>query len=471
LVVLIVVAGALGGLWAYFWQQSSQESLRIDSLVFEAQQIRGDLYRQLKEITRSRLIDDPSALNLYWEHLYDIDHLFNQLEQQATGPTEIHAIKTMRTAYELMQTEMNKLFANPHPVDGAIWMHLLDPAYEAWILGDFETAFHRFQQLIARQRQQLEAKFAYWMRLAPILLPIPVLLAVGLLVYSHYRIKRGFAQPMATVTSGARLISQGQLDHAIPEQGVAEVAQLSHSINNMAKDLAASRNALIENERQATLGALVPVVAHNIRNPLASIRAAAQILADTDSRNELRETREDIIETVDRLGRWLGTLLFYLNPLEPQKKPVRLSTVVEGALTPLKTKLEERDLKILRQNWTSDDAVHADIDLLEQAIHGLVNNAIEASPQGAEIRLAIEPQESSVELRIDDQGPGMRDAPQPTDRLPGPTTKRFGTGLGIPFAFKVCQAHGGRLAFEQLTCGGTRVRVIIPVPPSGQLST
>lgn len=470
LVVLIVVAGALGGLWVYFWQQSSQESLRIDSLVFEAQQIRGDLYRQLKEITRSRLIDDPSALNLYWEHLYYIDHLFNQLEQQATGATEMHAITTMRTAYELMQTEMNKLFANPHPVDGAIWMHLLDPAYEEWILGDFETAFNQFQQLIARQRHHLEAKLTYWMRLAPILLPIPVLLAAGLLVYSHYRIKRGFALPMATVTSGARRISQGQLDQIVPEQGVAEVAQLAHSINNMAKDLASSRDALIEKERQAALGALVPVVAHNIRNPLASIRAAAQMLSETDAAEELRETRADIIETVDRLGRWVNTLLFYLNPLEPQKKSVGLSTVVEGALKPLKTKLEERDLKILRRNWTNNDSVHADIDLLEQALHGLLNNAIEASPQGAAIRLTIEPQGSSVELWIDDQGSGMRDAPQPTDRLPGPTTKRFGTGLGIPFAFKVCQAHGGKLAFERPTCGGTRVRMSIPVHPGEQPS-
>ncbi len=334
LVVLIVVTGALGGMWAYFWQQSSQESLRIDSLLFEAQQIRGDLYRQLKEITRSRLIDDPVVLNQYWQYLYQIDRLFYQLEGQTTGPAEIDAVKAMRTGYEMMQTEINKLFANPRPIGKPIRMHTIDPAYEEWILGDFETAFRQFQQLITHRRQQLEMNLAYWMSMAPILLPIPVLLAAGLLVYSHYRLKRGFVRPMAAVTNGALRISQGHLDHTITEQGVVEVAQLAESINNMAKELASSRDALIENERQAALGALVPVVAHNIRNPLAGIRAAAQILDNTDSPDELNETREDIIETVDRLERWLGTLLFYLNPLEPQLKPVSLSAVVAGEVQP-----------------------------------------------------------------------------------------------------------------------------------------
>jgi signal transduction histidine kinase len=270
---------------------------------------------------------------------------------------------------------------------------------------------------------------------------------------------------MAAVTNGAQRISQGHLDHTIAEQGVAEVAQLAESINNMAKELASSRDALIENERQAALGALVPVVAHNIRNPLAGIRAAAQMLDNTDSPDEFHETREDIIETVDRLERWLGTLLFYLNPLEPQIKSVNLSTVVAGALKPLKTKLEERGLKIQSRNGKTDDLVHVDIDLLEQAIHGLLNNAVEASPHGAQITLSIEAREQEVELMVDDEGPGMSNTPQPTDRLPGPTTKRFGTGLGIPFAFKVCHAHGGKLAFERSPRGGTRARVIIPATP------
>jgi signal transduction histidine kinase len=463
-----MVTGALGGMWAYFWQQSSQESMRIDSLLFEAQQIRGDLYRQLKEITRSRLIDDPSALNQYWQYLYHIDLLFYQLEEQTTGPAEIDAVKTMRTAYEMMQTEMNKLFADPRPIGEPIQLHIIDPAYEEWILGDFESAFSQFQQLITHRRQQLEKNLAYWMGMAPILLPIPLLLAAGLLVYSHYSLKRGFANPMAAVTNGALRISQGHLEHTITEQGVVEVTQLAASINNMAKELASSRDALIENERQAALGALVPVVAHNIRNPLAGIRAAAQMLDNTDSPDEIDETREDIIETVDRLERWVGTLLFYLNPLEPQIKPVSLSTVVTGALKPLKTKLEERGLRIQTRNWKIDDLVHVDVDLLEQAIHGLLNNAVEASPHGARITLSIEPREQAVELTVDDEGPGMSSTPQPTDRLPGPTTKRFGTGLGIPFAFKVCQAHGGKLAFERLPRGGTRARVIIPAPPIEQ---
>ena len=64
---------------------------------------------------------------------------------------------------------------------------------------------------------------------------------------------------------------------------------------------------------------------------------------------------------------------------------------------------------------------------------------------------------------IDDQGPGMPFDPQPDSLSPGPSTKRFGTGLGIPFAFKVCQAHGGRIAFQRAPDGGTRVRLFVPI--------
>lgn len=467
--LLVIITGVMGGLWAYFWQQTSHESVRINALLFEAQQVRGDLYRQFKEITRASAMGDPYVLDQYWRRLYLIDQHFYNLQQQAESRAERRAIHAMQHSYSIMQAEINKFLASP--VNDAARVRLTDPAYEQWMLGEFEDAFLHFSQLVGEQRRALEQTLAYWTRLAPILTPAPILVAIALLVISHRSFQRGFVRPMRAVVSGSQEISQGHLDHRIPTQGVEEVSKLAHSINDMARDLAASRDALIESEKQAALGALVPVVAHNIRNPLACIRATAQVMDDVDEPEDLREARSEIIDTVDRLERWIKSLLSYLHPLKPHKTQVSLTSVVEGALAVLRPKLEAKRLRITHVGWQRDQALWVDADLLEQAIYGLINNASDASPTGAEIKLAIEPSEDRLDLIIDDQGPGMPMNPEPNGLSPMPSTKRFGTGLGIPFAFKVCHAHNGKLAFEQAPGGGTRVRLSLPIRAAEEAGT
>ncbi len=105
-----------------------------------------------------------------------------------------------------------------------------------------------------------------------------------------------------------------------------------------------------------------------------------------------------------------------------------------------------------------------DPDLMEQALHGLLVNAVEASPEGGVVTMTMGAGSSdgATVLHIEDQGPGMSFDPRPTNLTPGPSTKPWGTGLGIPFAFKVIHAHGGDLAFAPADGGGTRVTVTLP---------
>ena len=85
--------------------------------------------------------------------------------------------------------------------------------------------------------------------------------------------RKEFLKPISEIIAGARLITVGHLETKIQEKGVEEVKDLAGAINKMAGDLQISQAALVESEKQAVLGSLVPVIAHNIRNPLASIRA------------------------------------------------------------------------------------------------------------------------------------------------------------------------------------------------------
>lgn len=460
---LIIMMAGLGGLGVYFWRDNSQESLELSALLFQTQQLRGDIYREIKEISTASLTYDQSALNRYWQHLYQIDRRFYEVDNLAKTDEEKQAVVDMRHAYELMQSAMNRLFADTRG-GYASQKEMIDAVYETHIRRDFETALNQLTRSAAQRRQQMENNLTQWSKLAPFIVSLPVIIAMGLLLYVSQIVRRKFIRPMRQLVRGAERISAGELTHRIPQQGVTETSSLAEAMNHMAEELTVSRDALVEAERQAALGSLVPVVAHNIRNPLASIRAASQILEADDDTTEFEETRDSIIDTVDRLERWVNALLTYLRPLGVVKKSHQsVDQIVDNALQALDHRLQEKNIQIKRHNWDRSRSIPLDADLLEQAIYGLLNNAVEASPAESELQLNLESDDTQITLIIDDNGSGMPFDPKPTELTPGPSSKRFGTGLGIPFAFKIVQAHGGYLAFEKSTCGGTRVRLTLPV--------
>lgn len=458
LLVLVLVTAGLSLAWALVWQQSSQASLRLNGLLVEAQAVRGDLYRQMKEITR---LGEAPSRDAYWRRLYRIDEHFYLMRQYADTDATLEAIGRMEEAYELIGVVLNRLAytANQAPDERRI-DELLNPAYDRWMTGDFEMAYDDLNELVADRRQTLQARLDRWLALAPWVSAVPLILA-GLMVWRvSRRFRRGFTQPLESLVQGTDALGQGQLDYRVPEQGVAEIRYLARTLNRMARELEASRRELVERERQAALGALVPVIAHNIRNPLAGIRANAQLLDAEATSAEVLETGADIMEATDRLERWLAALLAYLHPLRLDPAAQSLDAVLEAAVAALGPRPDTQGVTIRRQG--EDVRLNLDGALLEQALHGLMSNALEASPAGGRVDITLASDERVVQVHIDDQGPGMRIEPDPDARGPLPTTKKRGTGLGIPFAYKVVQAHGGQLRFEDRDGGGTRVTMILP---------
>jgi signal transduction histidine kinase len=229
----------------------------------------------------------------------------------------------------------------------------------------------------------------------------------------------------------------------------------------MAEDLAESRDALVRSEKQAAMGLLVPMLAHNIRNPLASIRATAQVIDIPTDDKDNQESLKGIINSVDRLERWTGSLLAYLHPIKPRLTKVKLQSVIDGALTPLAGKISERNLRLVQSNPPNREIL-TDEHLLEQALYNVILNAIEASPANGTIEIKTSLSRDMLEISISDEGPGMPFTPDPHAVSPGPSTKRFGTGLGIPFAFKVCEVLSGNISFNPANPKGTQIRLQLP---------
>lgn len=448
LVYLTLVAGsaALGGTTLFFWQRASAEQLRSNAMIEQVQEMRGTLYRQIKEVFDAVFLQDRQAVSEYRQYEIRIDEQLRALQTLALD-SERSVVAGLAEAYRAVKAQSDELLTSGSTLPLAERQKLFDTDLELGGFGAYELAFENIERLVEIQKAESQRHLAMLNRLAPLLLALPILLAIGLLVYSRFFLQRAIVRPLVAAQRATAMISRGDLDQHVPERGAAELVLLAQSVNRMAADLSHSRAALLRAEKQATLAALVPVVAHNIRNPLASIRATAQIIVDPAQPAELREGLAGIIATADRLDRWTHALLSYLHPLQPQRVPCHIPQLVDDVLKLVQARLDEKQISVDREGW-AQPSVLLDPQLMEQALHGLLVNALDASPHRGRLRLALTSDTEKLELTIADQGPGLRFTPVASGLGPGPSDKRYGTGLGIPFAMKVIDVHGGKITFS-----------------------
>ncbi len=465
--LLLAVTGLLGGLSAYFWQQNSEESVRLNDLSYITEQIRSELSQQIETAIRARLLEDVRSLELYGEYSRSIDKNFNKLRSGAISREEDAAIQELHVSYREIQKDMNTIFADPYAISLQTHMKILAPRFADRMTDQFEGKYDKLKFMLAEERNLLNQKLKTWSKYAPAVITIPLLLAFLLVIYARTTFRKEFLKPISEIIIGARRIRVGHLETTMPEEGVEEVKDLAGAINKMAKDLQSSQAALVESEKQAALGALVPVVAHNIRNPLASIRATAQVLDDSEDKEDLKESKNAIIKTTDRLSRWVNALVSYLHPLKPNYRLILASEMFDAALDLLKSKLVDKQMKLEKIGWEDDLRLNADPNLMEQAIYALMANAIDASPEMSTLIISMVRKKAELELSIQDQGAGLPFEPKPNQLTPGPSTKSFGTGLGIPIAFKICQKHGWKISFDSYEKNseqtGTTVTITAPI--------
>jgi signal transduction histidine kinase len=461
-IALILLAVTGGGYGIYLWDKSAKESQRIHLLVQEIQQTRGDLYRQMKELFDAFLLEDADAKHEYAAYTQSILKHFNQLDKLAVGAEEKQAIQDLESNYKSFESEAPALFLRYQKSPSHASRKSLYKDMETGIFSSYEAVSKRAEDLLTIKQNELKTRLDDAKQASITILIIPILLAGLLLLLSRLFLKRAIINPIHAMMQATSEISAGNLQHKVPETGAAELATLSIEINKMADELQTNRDALVQSEKQAAMGLLVPMLAHNIRNPLASIRATAQLLDDPTHDKDTRESLGGIMASVDRLERWTSGLLAYLLPIKPALTHTNLENILEGGLIALTQKLQEKHIKIVKSISAVQQQITTDEHLLEQVIYNLVLNAVDASQKNSTINIEAKLENNHLILIIQDEGSGMPFAPDPHALSPGPSTKRFGTGLGIPFAFKVCEVLGGKITFEASPPQGTRITLLLP---------
>ncbi len=223
-----------------------------------------------------------------------------------------------------------------------------------------------------------------------------------------------------------------------------------------------SEDKLREQAALARLGEMAAVVAHEVKNPLAAIKGALQIIGGRmpeGSRD--RAIVGDVVTRVDSLNDIVQDLLVFARPREPQLAPVALGDLLENTSGLLRRDPAYANLST--ELTGSNPVVQADVEQLRTVFLNLLLNAAQATGAHGRIRISISADDLAATVAVGDDGPGIPAEVRARIFEPFFTTKHRGTGLGLPTALRVVERHRGTLDVECPPSGGTVVTVTLPV--------
>jgi two-component system sensor histidine kinase HydH len=230
-------------------------------------------------------------------------------------------------------------------------------------------------------------------------------------------------------------------------QGRARARRDAETIARQLRELERAQRELVQQEKLAAIGRLAAGVAHEVRNPLGVIRASAALVQEGfEQGDDSWRACDFICQEIDRLNALITSLLSFARPTEPRRKTVSIGELIERALRLAGDELRRRGIAVDVEDASALPALRADPDLVSQLIYDLLSNAGDAAGAGGRIAVRSARAAGALRVEVADSGAGV--APELLAQVFEPffTTKAQGTGLGLPMAERIAQAHGGTLA-------------------------
>jgi two-component system NtrC family sensor kinase len=284
-------------------------------------------------------------------------------------------------------------------------------------------------------------------------------------------IRRQVVKPIKELIMGTKIISSGNLDYQLPVHRNDEIGTLSKSFNRMNNTLSETRNQLLQSEKLASLGKLAAGVAHEINNPLTGVMLyTSSMMSDLPEDDPNREKFEIVINETKRCREIVKELLDFSRQTAPDKTMGNIREIIERILRIIHNQLVLKKLNVIEDYGSDVPEFPMDDNKISQAILNLLINAVEATPEGGEIRVSTSlNSHNQATITIADNGKGI--SREHLNRIFEPfyTTKGTkGIGLGLAVTWGIISQHEGDIKVDSTEGKGTTFTIYLPVKESNE---
>lgn len=239
--------------------------------------------------------------------------------------------------------------------------------------------------------------------------------------------------------------------------------ELQSRVREKSEALQRAQAEIAQTEKLAALGYLAAGMAHEIRNPLNSIALFTQLLGQGIHDSESQDYLDKILKEVDRIDGIIRRLVEAANRRRSTAQDVSIELVVRDSLAIFSPQVEARQIQVTLDCPEDLPVIKADTSELEQIFTNLFQNALEEMGKGGNLNIGLRNGKNTIEIRVSDNGGGIRPEDREAIFKPFFSTKSLGTGIGLPVAQRIARLYRGDLTVEHSSPEGTTFLVLLPV--------
>lgn len=278
-------------------------------------------------------------------------------------------------------------------------------------------------------------------------------------------------KPVNTISTSLKKITQGDLTVRVPVTRKDDLGVISSGINEMVDSLFIARKQLEEEHQQrmsraeqlASVGEIAAGLAHEVKNPIAGICSALEVLvSETEVSAAHREVLVQMIDEGHRIAEIINRLLDYARPKPAEPDWWDISVITSEIQTIFAPRCQQHRVRFSIQQDQSIGRMFVDANEVKQVLMNILLNALDAVGTGGNIELKVTQQKDDVTFLIRDDGPGMDSTTREKIFQPFFTTKSSGTGLGLPIVLRCVKEMGGAVRVESKIGQGTTFAVSLP---------
>lgn len=286
---------------------------------------------------------------------------------------------------------------------------------------------------------------------------------------------RGITRPLKTLVEGTLMISKGDFSKHLDIQKNDELGELARSFDEMtvrlleARDkMEAANRKLLQAEKLASIGRLSATIAHEIRNPLTSVKLNIQKISESPGlASGENEHLELAMEGIIQIEKFIKEMLDFTRVSELSLEDFYIEQILDESLKITRDKLKEKEITVEKKYGSGLPQVSVDGDKLRQVFLNIIRNAEEAVPRGGVIKIAtgtvVEDGHRKIRVTIIDSGPGINRKDMDNIFEPFFSTKASGFGLGLAIARKILAQHGGTIKAGPAGEKGSVFTILLPV--------